>query len=417
MTETAQPLWDELIIGPTVVTLTESADYGCIPDGAIGILDGVLTYVGPAADLPASPDRLAHHVVYAEGTLTPGLIDCHTHLVFGGNRANEFAMRLNGASYEEIARAGGGIRSSVRNTRGADADHLLAESLPRALDLLHDGVTTLEIKSGYGLDLDTERRMLQTARQIGALTAQTVHTTYLAAHALPPEFDNDADAYIQRVTEWLPILHAEGLVDAVDAFCEGIGFSPEQTRRVFEAAQALGLPVKLHADQLSDLHGAELVTQFNGLSADHLEYTNDEGLMAMARTGTVAVLLPGAYHVLRETKQPPIARMRELGVRMAVSTDCNPGTSPLLSLRVAMQLATTHFRMTPLEALQGATVHAAAALGLSDRGQLKPGLRADLALWTVQHPDELTYWLGGNLLQNLWLAGHSLQRRERAPRL
>ena len=417
MTETAQPLWDELIIGPTVVTLTESADYGCIPDGAIGILDGVLTYVGPAADLPASPDRLAHHVVYAEGTLTPGLIDCHTHLVFGGNRANEFAMRLNGASYEEIARAGGGIRSSVRNTRGADADHLLAESLPRALDLLHDGVTTLEIKSGYGLDLDTERRMLQTARQIGALTAQTVHTTYLAAHALPPEFDNDADAYIQRVTEWLPILHAEGLVDAVDAFCEGIGFSPEQTRRVFEAAQALGLPVKLHADQLSDLHGAELVTQFSGLSADHLEYTNDEGLMAMARTGTVAVLLPGAYHVLRETKQPPIARMRELGVRMAVSTDCNPGTSPLLSLRVAMHLATTHFRMTPLEALQGATVHAAAALGLSDRGQLKPGLRADLALWTVQHPDELTYWLGGNLLQNLWLAGHSLQRRERAPRL
>jgi len=296
----------------------------------------------------------------------------------------------------------------VRAVRDADEATLLAQSLPRARALLTDGATTLEIKSGYGLDFENERKMLRVARRIGETLGVTVRTTYLGAHALPPEFAGRADAYVDAVVEWLPRLHAEGLVDAVDAFCEGIGFSPEQTRRVFDAARALGLPVKLHADQLSDLDGAALVAEFGGLSADHIEHTSEAGVRAMAAHGTVAVLLPGAFHVLRETKLPPLDLLRTHGVPMAVATDCNPGTSPLLSLRQAMQLACTHFRLTPEEALRGATMHAARALGLADRGVLRVGARADVVLWRVGHPAELCYWLGGELARRVFADGREL---------
>ncbi|MFN7136877.1 MAG: imidazolonepropionase, partial [Thermomonas sp.] len=352
--------WDLLLTHATLATLDGDAPFGLVEDGALAVADGRIAWVGP---LHALPPGDALHTENLQGRLlTPGLVDCHTHLVFAGNRANEFDMRLNGASYEQIARAGGGIRASVAAVRAASEDELLRQSLPRARDLRRDGVTTLEIKSGYGLDFDNERKMLRVARRIGERLALTVRTTYLAAHALPPEYRDDADGYIDAVIDWLPRLHAEGLVDAVDAFCEGIGFSPAQTRRVFDAARALGLPVKLHADQLSDLGGAALAAAFDGLSADHLEHTGEAGARALAAAGTVAVLLPGAFHVLRETTLPPMALLREHGVPMAVATDCNPGTSPLLSLRQAMQLACTHFRMTPEEALRGATQHAARAL-------------------------------------------------------
>jgi imidazolonepropionase len=294
--------------------------------------------------------------------------------------------------------------STVRKTRAVTEHDLFKQSLPRLQALMTDGVGVVEIKSGYGLDLDNERKMLKVARRLGLETGLTVKTTYLAAHALPSEYADRPDDYITAVCSWLPILHSEGLVDAVDVFCEGIGFSPKQTRRVFEAARALGLPVKAHADQLSDLSGAALVAEFSGLSADHVEYTQPEAVEKMALAGTVAVLLPGAYHVLRETQQPPIDAFRNHAVPMAVATDCNPGTAPLLSLRMAMTLACTHFRLSPEEALRGATVNAAKALGLDDRGQLAIGLRADLALWRVAHPAALSYWLGGQLLQTLYLA-------------
>ena len=399
-----EPPWDGLIVGASLATL-DGDGYGAIADGALGWRDGTLAYVGPRAGLPGEPMTLARKVVEASGWITPGLVDCHTHLVFAGDRAREFELRLQGASYEEIARAGGGILSTVRAVRAADEAGLLAQSLPRARALRDDGATTLEVKSGYGLDFDGERKLLRVARRIGEDLGISIRTTYLAAHALPPEFAGDADGYIDAVVEWLPRLHAEGLVDAVDAFCEGIGFSPAQTRRVFEAARALGLPVKLHADQLSDLGGAALAAEFGGLSADHIEHTSEAGVRAMAERGTVAVLLPGAFHVLRETKLPPLELLRAHGVPMAVATDCNPGTSPLLSLRQAMQLACTHFRLTPEEALRGATVHAARALGLSDRGVLRAGLRADFVQWRVRHPAELCYWLGGALAEHVVVAG------------
>ncbi|MGV8924035.1 MAG: imidazolonepropionase, partial [Thermomonas sp.] len=325
--------WDGLLLGAMLATLDAEAGYGLISDGALGWKDGVLAFVGARDALPGSPSTLANEVIEATGLVTPGLVDCHTHVVFAGNRAGEFEMRLQGASYEQIARSGGGILSTVHAVRASSEDELFARSLPRARALLHDGVTTLEIKSGYGLDFDNERKMLRVARRIGSELGIEIRTTFLGAHALPPEFAGDADGYIDALIEWLPRLHAEGLVDAVDAFCEGIGFTPAQTRRVFEAARALGLPVKLHADQLSDSAGAALVAEFGGLSADHIEHTSETGVLAMRDAGTVAVLLPGAFHVLRETKLPPLELLRTHDVPMAVATDCNPGTSPLLSLR------------------------------------------------------------------------------------
>ncbi|MDR7099524.1 imidazolonepropionase [Lysobacter niabensis] len=402
------PAFDGLILGAHLATLDADHGYGEITDGAMGWRDGLLAFVGPRSQLPAEPHVLARDVIEASGWITPGLVDCHTHLVFAGDRAREFELRLQGASYEEIARAGGGIVSTVRATRAADEADLLRQSLPRARALLADGATTLEIKSGYGLDFDNERKMLRVARQLGDLLGIAVRTTYLAAHALPPEFKDRADDYITAVCEWLPRLQSEGLVDAVDAFCEGIGFSPEQTRRVFDTARDLGLPVKLHADQLSDLGGAALVAEFGGLSADHVEYTSLESVRAMAARGTVAVLLPGAFHVLRETRLPPLQAFREHGVAMAIATDCNPGTSPLLSLRQAMQLGCTHFKLTPEEALRGATVHAARALGLADRGVLRVGMRADFVQWQAGHPAELCYWLGGQLAEAVYASGRAL---------
>jgi len=400
--------WDGLLLGATLATLAGDSGYGLIEDGALGWRDGRIVHVGPRDALPDGAEAQAAQVIETRGLVTPGLIDCHTHAVFAGNRAGEFEMRLQGASYEEIARAGGGIVSSVRAVREADEDTLLAQSLTRARALVGDGVTTLEIKSGYGLDFDNERKMLRVARRIGEVLDITVRTTFLGAHALPPEFAGRGDAYIEAVCDWLPRLHAEGLVDAVDAFAERIAFSAAQTRRVFEVARTLGLPVKLHADQLSDGDGAALVAEFGGLSADHVEHTSPAGVAAMAQAGTVAVLLPGAFHVLRETRLPPLDAFRAAGVPMAVATDCNPGTSPLLSLRQAMQLSCTHFRLTPEEALRGASVHAARALGLADRGRLAVGQRADFACWQVEHPAELVYWLGGSLRAMSFASGRRL---------
>lgn len=401
--------WDGLLLGASLATLDGDAGYGAIHDGAIAWRDGNIAWLGAHIDLPGDPDMLADEVIdVGGGWVTPGLVDCHTHVVFAGDRAAEYEQRLQGADYEEIARNGGGIVSTVRATRAVSEDALLAQSLPRARALLRDGVTTLEIKSGYGLDFDNERKMLRVARRIGTALGVDVATTFLGAHALPPEYAGRADDYIAQVCAWLPQLHREGLVDAVDAFAERIGFSAAQTRRVFEVARDLGLPVKLHADQLSDGEGAALVAGFDGLSADHVEHTSADGVAAMARAGTVAVLLPGAFHVLRETRLPPLDEFRAHGVPMAVATDCNPGTSPLLSLRQAMQLACTHFRLTPEEALRGATTHAARALGLHDRGRLRVGLRADLVHWNIAEPAGLCYWLGGSLATAVFARGHRI---------
>ncbi|MCJ0825281.1 imidazolonepropionase [Luteimonas sp. 50] len=411
--------YDAIAIGASLATLDGDGGYGAIEDGALGWRDGLLAYVGARTGLRGDPATLAGEVVALDGGwITPGLVDCHTHAVFAGDRAGEFELRLQGASYEEVARAGGGILSTVRAVRAASEDELLAQSLPRARALLRDGATTLEIKSGYGLDLRNERKMLRVARRIGDELGITVRTTYLGAHALPPEYTGsgqagseqagDANGYIAAAVEWLVALQAEGLVDAVDAFCEGIGFTPAQTRRMFEAASALKLPVKLHADQLSDLGGAGLVAEYRGLSADHIEHASEAGVRAMAAAGTVAVLLPGAFHVLRETRLPPLESLRAHGVPMAVATDCNPGTSPLLSLRQAMQLACTHFRLTPAEALRGATVHGARALGLADRGMLRVGMRADFVHWRVRQPAELCYWLGGDLATAVFAGGQRI---------
>ncbi|MBD9478260.1 imidazolonepropionase [Pseudoxanthomonas sp. PXM02] len=403
--------WDGLLLNARLVTLAGDTGYGVSENAALAWRNGVLTYAGPADQLPASSDALADAVIDACGEwVTPGLIDCHTHVVFGGDRAGEFEQRLQGASYEDIARAGGGIVSTVRATRAASEAGLFAQSLPRAQALRDDGVTTLEIKSGYGLDLENERKMLRVARRIGEELGITVRTTFLGAHALPPEYAGRADDYISAVCEWLPLLHAEGLVDAADAFCERIGFTDAQTRRVFEVARELGLPVKLHADQLSDGGGAALVAGFGGLSADHVEYTSEAGVAAMKQAGSVAVLLPGAFHVLRETKLPPLEAFRAQGVPMAVATDCNPGTSPLQSLRLAMSLACTHFRLTPEEALRGATVHAAQALGLQDRGRLVTGQRADFVRWRISEPAQLAYWLGGDLVSAVHVGGRNVTR-------
>ncbi len=390
-----------------LVTLDGPDGWSVVEDAAIAIISGRIAWCGPLAALPREYRGL--EPLDGGGALaTPGLIDCHTHLVFAGDRVGEFEQRLLGASYESIAAAGGGILGTVRATRAADEDALFAASLPRAQALVDSGATTLEIKSGYGLTLADEAKMLRVARRLGTTLGITVRTTCLSAHAVPPEFAGRPDDYIEAVSGWLPILHAEGLVDAVDAFCERIAFSAPQVRRLFDVASALGLPVKLHADQLSDGGGAALVAAFHGLSADHVEYSDEDAVAAMAAAGTVAVFLPGSFHCLRETQRPPIDAFRRHGVPMAVSTDLNPGTSPVRSLPLAMGLACTHFRLTPEEALRGATHHAATALGLDDRGRLVAGLRADIALWPVRHPAELAYWIGDVRPTGLWAAGRRL---------
>jgi imidazolonepropionase len=399
--------WDLLLTNASLATFVGEASHGLLTDAAIACQDGRIVWLGAMRDLPSASATMALDVHDLDGALvTPGLIDCHTHLVFGGDRAQEFDLRLNGASYEEIARAGGGIVSTVRATRHASEDELFAQSLPRARALLADGVTTLEVKSGYGLELEAERRMLRVARRLGEALGMHVQTSFLGLHAIPPEYKDRRDDYVSLVCdELLPALANEGLVDAVDAFCEGIGFTRAETERVFEHARLLGLRVKLHAEQLSDLDGAALVAEFGGLSADHLEYLSDSGIQAMARAGTVAVLLPGAFYALRETKLPPVDALRSHGVPMAIATDCNPGTSPLLSLRLAANMACTFFRLTPEEALRGITVNAARALGLSDRGTLAVGKRADLVVWNARQPAELCYWIGGGLVRQVWIGG------------
>ena len=381
-------------------------DWGLVDDGAM-LVDGTqLRWVGPRADLPAElrAQVLQEHDL-GGALVTPGLIDCHTHLVYGGQRAREFEMRLQGATYADIARAGGGIRSTVAATRAADDATLLAVAQARARCLMAEGVTTLEIKSGYGLSLHDEQRCLAIARRLGATLPVTVCTTFLGAHALPPEFDGRADDYIDAVCAWMPQLHALGLVDAVDAFCENIAFTPAQTRRVFDAAQRLGLPVKLHAEQLSDQGGAALAAGYGALSCDHLEHLSAEGIAAMRAAGTVAVLLPGAFYFLRETRLPPIDSLRAQGVPIALASDHNPGSSPGLSLLLMLSMACTFFRLTPLEALQGVTLHAAQALGLADRGRLVAGQRADFAVWDLDHPHALAYWFGHNPCRRVVVGG------------
>jgi imidazolonepropionase len=403
--------WDSLLLDCRLATMDANGRaYGAIERAALGWRDGAITFAAPMDELPGPPETLARELRSIDGAwITPGLIDCHTHLVFGGDRASEFEQRLGGASYEDIAKAGGGILSTVRATREANEDSLFAQSLPRARALVADGVTTIEIKSGYGLDLDSERRMLRVARRIGDALGIGVSTTLLAAHALPPEFAGRSDAYVDEIcTSILPAIAREGLADAVDAFCERIAFSPAETRRVFERARELGLPVKLHADQLSDLGGAALAASFGARSAEHLEHASDEGVRAMAQSGSVAVLLPGAYYALRETKLPPIAKFREAGVPIAIATDLNPGTSPLLSLRLAMSMACTLFRLTPEESLRGATVIAARALGFEDRGVLAPGRRAELVVWNIERPADLCYWIGGALASRVVAAGRTI---------
>ncbi len=385
-----------------LATLAGNSPWGWVAQGALLVAGDTIVWAGAEADLDtqlALEVQTTGETIGAEHNLggalvTPGLVDCHTHLVYGGQRAREFELRLQGASYEDIARAGGGIRSTVAATRAASDAALFDSALARARSLLHQGVTTVEIKSGYGLSAEHEARCLRAARRIGQVLPLTVKTTCLSAHALPPEFDGRADDYIDAVCAWLPALHAEGLVDSVDAFCDHIAFSPAQTRRVFEAARALGLPVKLHAEQLSDQGGAALAAEFGALSCDHLEHLGASGVGAMRAAGTVAVLLPGAYYFLRETKLPPIALLREHGLPMAVATDHNPGSSPTLSPLLMLNMACTLFRLTPEEALRGMTVNGALALGLVDRGRLTAGQRADFVVWGLEHPNELAYWVG-----------------------
>lgn len=390
-TDTSSHEWDRVWLGAGLATMDAGGEgIGAIEDGALAIRDGRIAWVGSNKQL----EQLrwsARQTTQAQGLwITPGLIECHTHLVYAGNRSHEFALRLQGATYEEIARAGGGIVSTMRATRAATPQRLLDESLPRALSFVREGVTTLEIKSGYGLDLEGELKMLRVGRELQARLGISVINTFLGAHALPPEYAGRQDEYVRHIIEdMLPAVAAEGLADCVDAYHEGIAFTGDQTARIFEAAARLGLPVRLHADQLSDCGGGALAAQFHALSADHLEYTSTQSLERMAQAGVVAGLLPGAYYYLREKQLPPISRMRSLGMAMAVSSDCNPGTAPLASLLLAMNMACVLFRLTPDEVLRGVTKHAAQALGLSDRGVLRAGMRADLAVWRVDHPRQL----------------------------
>ena len=407
-------MWDTIWINGKLATMdvqhmANGDGYGTIGDGAIAIEGERIAWVGRMRELPGKPETLARHVRDAGGRwITPGLVDCHTHLVYGGNRAKEFELRLTGASYEEIARAGGGIVSTVKATRAASEEELLESASVRLERLMEEGVTTVEIKSGYGLDTETECKMLRVARRLGDQHSVRVCTTFLGAHALPPEYKDRPDSYIDLVcSEMMPKVAEEGLADAVDAFCEGIGFTPEQTDKVFQAAERHGLPVKLHADQLSDLEGAALAARHKALSADHLEYTNEAAVKAMGGAGTVAVLLPGAFYFLRETKLPPMAAFREYGVPIALATDSNPGSAPVTSLLLMMNMACTLFRMTPAEALAGITINGAKALGLGDRiGSLAAGKQADFVLWDIEEPAELAYRIGHNPCAGVIQAGH-----------
>jgi imidazolonepropionase len=394
-----------LIVNAGLATMAGSAAFGGIRDGALAVSNGGIAWVGARRDLPRTL-RARMELDGRGGWLTPGLIDCHTHLVYAGNRAREFERRLAGASYEDIAREGGGIQATVRATRAASEEQLIRESEPRLRRLLDEGVTTVEIKSGYGLDPANELKLLRVARRLGAANGMDVQTTLLAAHVVPAEYAGRAGDYLALVCEEIiPAAARDSLADAVDAFCERIAFSPAETRRVFNAARAAGLRVKLHADQLSDGGGAALAAEFGALSADHLEYANDAGIAAMANAHTVAVLLPGAFYCLRETRLPPVAALRANDVAMAIATDCNPGTSPVTSLLLMLNMACTLFRLMPEEALAGVTRNAAQALGLNDRGRLEAGLRADLVLWDIGEPVELAYAVGANPLAGIVRGG------------
>jgi len=402
-------LWDQLWIDCHLATMVQGgAPYGAIRNGALAVKDGRIAWVGERANLHGDPETLAGEVVSCGGAwLTPGLIDCHTHLVFAGNRAQEFEMRLEGASYEEIARAGGGIISTVRATREASLDQLIQSGEGRLRQLMAEGVTTVEIKSGYGLDTKNELKMLRAATALGERLPVRVRRTFLGAHALPPEHADTRGAYLDLVCdEMIPAVAGEGLADAVDAFCENIAFTRDEVERVFKAAKQAGLPIKLHAEQLSDQKGAELAAQMGALSADHLEYLDESGVTAMAKTGTVAVLLPGAFYYLRETKLPPIDALRAAKVPLALATDANPGSSPILSPLLILNLACTLFHLTPEEALAGMTREGARALGLADEvGTLEEGKVADFCRWRIEAPAELAYWVGANPLEQTVFEG------------
>ncbi len=396
---------DSVWRGATLVTMRDGK-YNLIENGAIAVSGSQILWIGPDADCPDYPHAIEHE--FDGGIITPGLVDCHTHLVFGGNRSAEFEQRLNGVSYAEIAAAGGGILSTVNATRAASEDELLAQALFRLQPLLAEGITCVEIKSGYGLSVESEIKMLRVIRRLGHMLPVEVKSTCLAAHALPPEFKDRPDDYIQLICDTLlPAIAQENLADAVDAFCEHLAFSPEQVDRVFNAAKSLGLPVKLHAEQLSSLHGSALAARHHALSADHLEYATEDDAKAMAASGTVAVLLPGAYYLLRETQCPPVEHFRTHGVPMALASDANPGTSPALSLRLMLNMGCTLFRLTPEEALAGVTCHGARALGLQDsHGTLEAGKVADFIHWPLSRPAELVYWLGGQLPCTVIFRGH-----------
>ena len=392
--------FDRIWLDARLATLDSSGSgLGIVEGGAVAVRDNRIAFVGAERDLPTGWDA-AERVPCDGRWITPGLVDCHTHLVFAGDRAHEFELRLAGASYEEIARAGGGIISTVRATRAASEEDLVRTALPRLDALIAEGVTTIEIKSGYGLETGAERRQLAAARRLARERSVSVRTTFLGAHAVPPEAEGDKDAYIDRVCrEMLPAIAGEGLADAVDAFCEDIAFSPEQTARVFAAAKAAGLPVRLHADQLSNTHGAGLAAEYGALSADHLEFTDEDGAAALAAAGTAAVLLPGAFYFIRETQKPPVEHLRKHGARIALATDCNPGTSPMTSLLLAMNMGATLFRLTVEECIAGVTREAARALGLlHEIGSLEPGKWCDLAVWDIERPAELVYRMGFNPL-------------------
>nr|WP_201591736.1 imidazolonepropionase [Psychrobacter fozii] len=422
--ESTMTSFDHVIINANIATFSEqygfgiyadnqanSIPYGQLHNASIGIKNSKIAWIGTQDQVTAHlPKYQDSKITDVDGKwITPGLIDCHTHIVYGGNRSNEFEARLQGVSYQEIAAQGGGIVATVSATRAASIESLFAQSEKRLLVLMKEGVTSIEIKSGYGLDLDTERKMLTVARQLGEKYDIHVSTTYLAAHALPPEYKSHmqdrADDYIEQVCEWLPILHSEGLVDAVDGFCENIAFSTEQIRRVFEVARSLDLPVKLHSEQLSDIGGSALVAEYKGLSSDHLEHLSEEDIKKMAASNTVAVILPGAFYTLRDTKLPPIEALRKHQVPMAISTDCNPGTSPLTSLLLAMNMGCTLFYLTTEDVLAGVTVHAAQALGLPNKGKIEVGCDADLALWDIARPADLPYQMGLNPIQGIMVQG------------